>query len=73
MYSSVYIGILFTTNETYVHVRCIVSWTECKYLEIYSLILLIISRVSNKKMEFSTVECIWIPSLLVSTTDEMLD
>ena len=31
MYSSVYIGVLFTTNETCVHVRCIVSWIECKY------------------------------------------
>ena len=31
MYSSVYIGLLYTTNETSVHVRCIVSLIECKY------------------------------------------
>ena len=31
MYSSVYIGLLFTTNETRVHVRCFVSLIECKY------------------------------------------
>ena len=34
MYLSVYIGLLYTTNETSVHVRCIVSWIECKYLPI---------------------------------------
>ena len=31
MYSSVYIGLLYTTNETCVYIRCIVSWIECKY------------------------------------------
>ena len=66
MYSSVYIGVLYTTDETCAQVHCIVSLMECKHS-------LMISWVSKRKV-FTNTQCT-LESLIcfVSTTGEMFD